>query len=161
MFKNPDIQFLESIKKVFEPIFNEYGFELQEEVVWNGAGEDEIRATKKDIALVYYFGHTPRFYLCNVGIRLSGELAERATSIRHYHNMGVTGIAHYLDKDYNFTGIDVYTNEDLIQALEQEKEMLLKYCKDILSGDVSVWSEVVKRSEEYRTGSGKVRWHLS
>ena len=161
MFKNPDIQFVESIKKVFEPVFKEYGFELQEEAQWNGAGEDTVRASKKDITLVYYFGHTPQFYLCSMGISLSGELAERATSIRHYHNMGVTGIAHYLDKDFHFTGINVYTDEDLVNALEQEKEVLLKYCKEILSGNVSIWQEVVKRSEEYRTGSGKVRWHLS
>jgi len=161
MFKNPEIQFVESIKKVFEPVFKEYSFELREEVVWNGAGEDTVRANKKDIALVYYLGHTPKSYLCSVGISLSGELAKQVTSIRHYHNMGVTGIAYYLDKDFNFTGIDVYNNEDLINALEQEKKLLLKYCKDILSGDVSIWTEIIKRSEEERTGSGKELWHLS
>ncbi len=161
MFKNPDIQFVESIKKVFDSVFKEYGFELQEELQWNGAGEDTIKASKKDITLVYYFGHTPEFYLCSIGISLSGELAERATSIRHYHNMTVTGIAKFLDKDFNPVRVNVYNNEDLVKALEQGKEVLLKYCKDILSGDVSSWTEVVKRSEEYRTDSGKVRWHLS
>jgi hypothetical protein len=161
MFKNPDIQFVESIKKVFEPVFKEYGFELQEEVVWNGAGEDEVRARKNDITLVYFLGHTRRSYLCSLSIFLSGQLAERTTPIRHYHHMAVTAIAHYLDKDFQFSGIDVYTNEDLIRALEQEKEVLLKYCKEILSGDLSIWPEIVERSEEYRTGSGKVRWHLS
>ena len=125
MFKNPDVQFLESIRKVFEPVFREYGFELQEEVVWNGAGEDEVRARKNDIMLVYFLGHTPRFYLCSSSIFLSGQLAERTTPIQHYHHMAVTAIAHYLDKDFQFSGIDVYTNEDLIRALEQEKEVLL------------------------------------
>ena len=105
---------MESIRKVFEPVFHEYGFELQDEVVWNGAGEDTV-----------------------------------------------TAIAHYLDKDFQFTGIHVYINEDLIRALEQEKEILLKYGKDILSGDLSLWTEVVKRSEEYRTGTGKERWRIS
>jgi hypothetical protein len=75
--------------------------------------------------------------------------------------MAVTTIAHYLDKDFQFTGIHVYTNEDLIRSLEREKEILLKYGKDILSGDLSLWTEVVKRSEEYRTGSGKERWRIS
>lgn len=161
MAKDPNLRFVESIKKVFDPVFSEYDLELQEEVVWNGAGEDTVRASKKDITLVYYLGHMPQFYLCSMGISLSGQLAEKATSIRHYHNMGVTGIAHYLDQDFHFTGINVYTNEDLIHALEQEKEALLKYCKDILAGDVSSWQKVVKRSEEYRTGSGKELWHQS
>jgi hypothetical protein len=161
MPKEPDIQFLESIKRVFAPVFKEYGFELQEEVVWNGAGEDTVKAIKKDIALVYYLGHTPQFYLCSLGISLSGQLAQKATSIKHYYNMGVTGIAHYLDENYQFTGINVYNNEDLIRALEQEKEVLLTYCKNILSGDISVWSEVVKRSEEFRTKSGKEHWSVT
>jgi hypothetical protein len=161
MYQNPDVQFLESVRKVFDPVFKEYGFELHEEVVWNGAGEDTVRASKGDISLVYFFGHTRRFYLCSLSIFLSGQLAERTTPIRHYHHMAVTSIAHYLDKDFQFSGIDIYTNEDLIRALEQEKEVLLKYCKDILSGDLSIWSEVVKRSEEYRTGSGKERWRIS
>ena len=161
MFKNSEIQFLESIKKVFEPVFHEYGFELQDEVVWNGAGEDQVRARKDDITLVYFLGHTRQFYLCSLSIFLSGQLAEKTTPFRHYHHMAVTSIAHYLDKDFQFTGIQVYTNEDLIRALEQEKEVLLKYCREILSGDLSIWPEVIKRSEEYRTGSGKERWRLS
>jgi hypothetical protein len=161
MYKNPEVQFLESIRKVFEPVFHEYGFELQDEVVWNGAGEDTVTASKGDISLVYFFGHTQRFYLCSSSIFLSGQLAERTTPIQHYHHMAVTTIAHYLDKDFQFTGIHVYTNEDLIRALEQENEILLKYGKDILSGDLSLWTEVVKRSEEYRTGSGKERWRIS
>ena len=161
MFKNPDVQFLESIKKVCGQVFDEYGFELQAEVVWNGAGEDEVRARKNDITLVYFLGHTRQSYLCSSSIFLSGELAEKTTPIRHYHHMAVTSIAHYLDKDFQFTGVRVYTNEDLVRALEQEKEVLLKYCKGILAGDLSIWPEVVKRSEEYRTGSGKERWRLS
>ena len=161
MFNNPDIQFLESIKKVFGQVFHEYGFELQQDVVWNGAGEDEVKARKNDITLVYFLGHTRQFYLCSSSIFLSGQLAEKTTPIRHYHHMAVTSIAHYLDKDFQFAGIHVYTNEDLVRALEQEKAVLLKYCKDILAGDLSIWPEVVKRSEEYRTGSGKERWRLS
>jgi hypothetical protein len=161
MFKNPDIRFLESVKKVFEPVFQEYGFELGENVVWNGAGEDEVRAGKNDITLVYFLGHTSRFYLCSSSIFLSGQLAENITPFRYYRHMAVTQIAHYLDKDFHFTGIDVYGNEDLVRALEQEKEILLKYCRDILSGDLSIWPEVIKRSEEYRMGSGKELWRIS
>ena len=161
MPKDPNIQFVESIKTVFSPVFKEYGFELQEEVTWNGAGEDTVRASKKDIALVYYLGHTPQFYLCSLGISLSGQLAERATPIKHYYNMSVAGIAHYLDENYKSTSINVYTKEDLIRALEQEKEVLLTYCKDVLSGDVSIWSELVKKSEAHRTKSGKERWSIT
>ena len=157
----PHIYFVESIKQVFDPIFKEYNFELHEEVVWNGAGEYEVRAKKHGITLVYFLGVAPGYYLCSSSIFISGQLAESTTPIRHYHHMAVTAIAHYLDKDFHFTGIDVYTNEDLVRALDQEKEILLKYCKDILSGDLSIWQEVVKRSEEYRTGTGKELWHIS
>src|SRR5262245_55945807 len=105
MFKNPDVRFLESIKEVFEPVFKEYGFDIHEEVVRNRAGEDEVKARKNDITLVYFLGHTRQFYLCSSSIFLSGQLAERATPIRHYHHMAVTAIAHYVDKDFQFVGI--------------------------------------------------------
>ncbi|MFN8411722.1 MAG: hypothetical protein U0Z26_04990 [Anaerolineales bacterium] len=161
MPKEANIQFVESIKTVFETVFKEYGFELEEKAIWNGAGEDTVKASKPDIELIYYLGHLPQFYTCSVGIRLSGQLAERATSLKYYYNMSIIEIAHYLDKNYEYNNIDVYTNEDLIRALEQEKETLLTYCAGILSGDVSTWSEAVKRSEEYRTGSGKELWSIS
>ena len=153
MPKDNDIQFVQSIKQVFDPLFEDYGFELQNEAVWDGRGEYTVRASKADMALIFYLGLTPSSYLCSLGINLSGQLAEKATPNKHYRNIGVTAIATSLDGDYKYSPKYIQTKEELIEALQKEKEDLLKYCKLVLSGDVSIWSEVVNRLEDQRKKS--------
>ena len=65
-------------------------------------GEYIITAKKGDIALNFYLGVSQLFYYCSVGIKLSGELGERATPDSKYRNMGVSTIAECLDPEYKF-----------------------------------------------------------
>ena len=143
MPKEKDIPFYSIIKETFGSVFEEYGFELQSEAIWTGMGEYIITAKKGDIELNFYLGLSPLFYLCSVGIRLSGELGERATTDPKARNLGVSTIAECLDPEYKSSRKSPQTSEEVRQTFENRKEDLLKYCKDILSGDVSVWSTVV------------------
>lgn len=145
MPKEKDIPFYSIIKETFGSVFEEYGFELQQdEAVWSGMGEYLISVQKGDIELNFYLGLSPLFYLCSVGIRLSGVLGERATPDPKYRNMGVSTIAECLDPEYKSSRKDSQTSEEVRQTFENQKEDLLKYCNTILSGDVSIWSTVVK-----------------
>ena len=67
MPKEKDIPFLSIIKETFGSVFEEYGFELQEEAVWTGMGEYIITAKNGDVALNFYLGLSQLFYLCSVG----------------------------------------------------------------------------------------------
>ena len=148
MPKEKDIPFLSIIKETFGSVFEEYGFELQEEAVWTGMGEYIITAKNGDVALNFYLGLSQLFYLCSVGIKLSGELGERATPDSKYRNMGVSTIAECLDPEYKLSRKNPQTSEEVKQEFEDRKEDLLKYCKDILSGDVSVWPAIISRLKE-------------
>ena len=154
MSKDQDLQFVQSVKEVFDSVFKEYGFEFQNDAIWNGKGEYTVKASKTDLELIYYLGLTPTFYLFSLGINLLGQLAEKATLNKHYHSIGVTAIAKCLDKDYKYSPSRIQTKEELIEALKKEKVDLLKYCQGVLSGDVSTWSEVVNCLEEQRKRSG-------
>lgn len=144
MPKENDIPFLEIIKETFSSIFEEYGFELQDEVVWTGMGEYIITARKEDIELNFYLGVSQLFYYCSVGIRLSGKLGKRATANPKYRKMGISTIAKCLDPEYKPSRKSSQTSEEVKQQFENRKDDLLKYCKNILSGDVSIWPTVVK-----------------
>ena len=143
MSKEANIDFLPIIKEVFDPVFKQFGFVLDNEMEWDGRGEDSITASKDDMTLFFYVGITQFFYYCSVGIRLSGELAEKATSREGYRHLGVTAIAKGLDPSYTQREEAAQTREEVRAAFEAEKQDLLKYCSDILSGDVSSWSRVV------------------
>jgi hypothetical protein len=145
MPKEKDIPFYSIIKETFGSVFEEYGFELeQDEAVWTGAGEYIITAQKGDIALNFYLGLSKLFYYCSVGIKISGNLGRKATADPKYRNIGVSTIAECLDKEYKTSRKSPQTSEEVRQTFEIRKEALLKYCKDILAGDVSRWSAVVK-----------------
>ena len=144
MPKEKDVLFLPIIKETFGSIFEEYGFELQDEVVWTGMGEYIITARKTDIDLNFYLGGSQLFYSCSVGISLSGKLGKRATANSKYRKMGISTIAKCLDPEYKSSRKSPQTSEEVKQQFENRKEDLLKYCKDVLSGDVSSWPTVVK-----------------
>jgi len=143
MIENPDVQFLHSIREVFGSVFNDYEFELQNEAVWDGHGEYTVTASKGEIELKFYLGLARPIYLCDLWVKLSGTLAYKATPDKHRHNICVASIASYLDSDYKRPRQEIKNEKDLASELEREKEDLLKYCKDILLGDVAVWSDVV------------------
>jgi hypothetical protein len=142
--KEKDIPFLEIIKETFGPVFEEYGFELQDEVVWTGMGEYIITARKTDIELNFYLGVSQLFYYCSAGIKLSGKLGNQATNDSKYRNLGVIAIAECLDPEYKLSRKNPQTSEEVKKQFENRKEDLLQYCHDILSCDVSIWSTVVK-----------------
>ena len=142
MPKDPNIQFLPLIEEVFDSVFKEYGFEIQGDIGWV-ENEDVVTIKKNDIALIFHLGRAQLFYSCSLGIKLSGELAEKATSNLDYRGLGVTAIAKCLDASYKQSLKKAQTKEELKELLENNKEVLLKYCKDILLGDVSVWQSLV------------------
>lgn len=143
MPRENNIPFLPLIKEIFDPVFKDYGFELQNEARWNGQ-EYVITAQKGDIALNFYLGMSQLFYYCEASFKLSGELGERATADPKYRSLGVSVIAKCLDPGYKPLRKMPQTKDEVKQAFEKEKEDLLKYCNRILSGDVSVWTTVVK-----------------
>ena len=148
MPREQDIPFLAIIKETFGSVFEEYDFQLKDEVIWTGMGEYILIAKKEDIELNFYFGVSQLFYYCSVGIRLSGNFGKRATTDPKFRNMGVSVIAKCLDPGYKPSGKSPQTSEEVKQAFENRKEDLLKYCKNILSGDVSIWATVVKCLKE-------------
>ena len=143
MPKEQDIPFLTIIQETFGSVFEDYGFEPQGEAVWTGMGEYIITARKDDIELNFYLGISQLFYYCSIGIKLSGTVGERATPDPKFCNLGVIVIAECLDPDYKLSRKSPQTSEEVKLDFENRKEDLLKYCKDILSGDVSIWSTVV------------------
>jgi hypothetical protein len=148
MPKDPNIDLLPIIKEVFDSVFKDYGFELKNEAIWDGRGENVITASKGDIDLNFYLGTSPMFYYCSVGIKLSGDIAEKATSHVKYRSMGVSAIAKELDPNYKRPSKGAQTKEEVKELFEAEKADLLKYCKDILLGDVSSWSRIADQMAE-------------
>ena len=148
MPREKDIPFLTIIQETFGSVFEDYGFELQGEAIWTGMGEYIITAKKGDIALNFYLGMSQLFYYCSVGIELSGDVGERATIDPEFRDIGISVIAECLDPEYKISRKNPQTSEEVKQDFKNRKEDLLKYCKDILSGDVSIWPTVVKCLKE-------------
>lgn len=63
MPKENNIPFLSLIKEIFDPIFKDYGFELQEEARWNGMGEYVVTAQKGELELSFYLGISQLFII--------------------------------------------------------------------------------------------------
>jgi hypothetical protein len=144
MPKENDIPFLEIVKETFGSVFDDYDFELQGDATWTGMGEYIITARKDDIELNFYLGVSQPFYYCSLGIRLSGKLGKRATSDQKYRNIGVSTIAQCLDAEYKPSRKSPQTSVEVKQNFENIKEDLLKYCQDILTGDVSIWPTIIR-----------------
>ena len=148
MPKEKDIPFLSIIKETFGSVFEAYGFDFHGEAIWTGKGEYILTAKKSDIELNFYLGTSRLFYYCSVGIQMSGALGEKATTDPKFRNIGVSVIAECLDPEYKLSRKSPQTSEEVKRDFENRKEDLLKYCKDILSGDVSIWPTVVNRLKE-------------
>jgi hypothetical protein len=148
MPKDPNIDFLSVIKEVFSPVFNEYGFVLRDETNWNGQGESTISASKGDVEITFYIGTSKLFFYCSAGIKLSGELGEKATSHVDYRNMGISALAKGMNPNYKSNNKGAQTKEEVKEAFEAERDDLLKYCKNILLGDVSSWTPIANQMAE-------------
>ncbi len=150
MPRENNIPFLPLIKEIFSSVFKDYGFNLQEVAIWNGMGEYVVTAQKDDIELNFYLGISQLFYYCDLGLKLSGELGERASTDPKYRSLDVSAIAECLDPAYKPPRKMPQTKEEVKQTFENQKAELLKYCKDVLSGDISIWPVVVKCLEKNR-----------
>ena len=152
MSKATDLRFRESIKEIFNPVFMDYGFELQGRSTWDGQGEYFVTATHGDIALNFYLSIIPQSPICycTLAIKLSGRLAKIATSNQDQRptSLDVMVLAEILDPNYKRPPGEIQTTQDLREMLEQEKACLLKYCQGVLSGDVSIWSKVIQGLDE-------------
>jgi len=129
-------QFFLTINEIFDSVIRDYGFEIYEE------NERLVIAKKDGCELIF---RLEAALYCSLGIKLSGELAQKATSDPYYRyrELGVSAIAKCLDPSYKRPFKRTETEEDLKDVLERHKEELLKYCRNILLGDVSSWQRVV------------------
>jgi hypothetical protein len=128
MPRENNIPFLPLIKEIFSSVFKDYGFNLQEEAIWNGMGEYVVTAQKDDIELNFYLGISQLFYYCDLGLKLSGELGKRATPDPKYRKFGISVIASCLDPEHKHSRKMPQTKEEVKQSFENLKEDLLKYC---------------------------------
>ncbi|MBK9924874.1 MAG: hypothetical protein IPP66_06225 [Anaerolineales bacterium] len=145
MPKDSNIDFLLLVKEVFSSVFDDYGFALKNEVNWDGRGENIITASKGDVDISFYIGISPMFYYCSAAIKLSGETGEKATPHQKYRSISVSAIAKGRNPNYKRTPKGAQTKEEVKELLEFEKEDLIKYCKDILLGDISFWAPIANQ----------------
>jgi hypothetical protein len=157
MSKDKELQFLRSVREIFDSVFNEYGFEFQNESIWKSRGRYyAARALKGDIELIFYLAVLPEFCNFSLEISVSGKSAEKAISTT-FRSMNIGAIASRIDPNYRQPHIEIRTKQDLKEGLEIEKECLLRYCKGILSGDASTWLNVVSAYvEEFRRSGLRV-----
>ena len=156
MPREANIDFQSIINDVFEPVLQKFGFVIKNELDWSGAGEYSTTASKDGITLTFYVGLSPLFYYCSVSISLSGELAEKATSRSKNRSLGVAAIAKRLNPSYKQQRKAAQTKEEVRAMFEAEKEDLVKYCSDILSGDVTSWYKIADSlAEEWEKSKDK------
>jgi hypothetical protein len=148
MLKDTDIDFLSIIRDVFSPALIEYGFSLKDGMNWDGQGEDTVSVVKDQIEITFYVGHSKLFYYCSAGIKLSGALGEKASSNPSYRAMGISALAKGIDPDYKSNSRAAQSAEEVKQAFEAERDDMVKYCKDILLGDVSSWTPIANKMAE-------------
>jgi len=142
MPKDPNIRFLNLVHQVFDPVCTKYGFIIQEEEKWIQP-EKAVFARKGDIELEFRLGSSSLFWDFSLEIKLSGALGEKATSDPKYRGLGVAAIAGCLDPNYKKNLKAPQTEDELRRKMESDKDELLKYCEDILLGNVSNWQKVV------------------
>ena len=148
MPKDPNIDFLSIVKEVFSSVFSDYGFALTDKADWDGRGESTITASKGDIDINFYVGVSQLFYYCSAGIKLSGETGEKATPHVKSRSLGISAIAKGIDPTYKSNNRAAQTAEEVKKAFEAERDDMIKYCKDILLGDVSSWTSVANQLAE-------------
>ena len=150
MPKETNIDFVSIIRDIFDPVFQTYGLKLQNETTWNGQGENLLTASKEGLELIFYLANSPLFYYGTVAIHVVGELAKRATPHSKYHSLDISTIAEELDAQFRPSLKGAQTHTEVSELFEVQKENLLKYCSDILSGDVSSWTRVAEQLRKNR-----------
>ena len=148
MPKDPNIDFLPIVKEVFSSVLSDFGFTLRNEASWDGRGENTITASKDDIDINFYIGTSQLFYYCSAGIKLLGETGEKATPHVKSRSLGISAIAKGIDPNYKSNNRAAQTAEEVKKAFEAERDDMIKYCKDILLGDVSSWTSVANQLAE-------------
>lgn len=143
-------QFFSLIIDVFDTVIRKYGLEIHEE------SKNLVVATKGSIELIFRLEPTYLAYYFSLEIRLVGELGERATSNSLYRHLGVAAIARCLDPNYDRPVKEIQTEQNLREIAEGHREELLKYCENILLGDVSSWQTVVNCLEKKSLERGKL-----
>jgi hypothetical protein len=134
--------FLNLVHQVFDPVFDKYGFTIEDEAKWLEP-ETAIFAQKGDIKLGFRLGVINHVYYFSLEIHLSGALGEKATSDPEARGLGVAAIARCLDPNYKINLKDSRSEDELREKMESDRGELVKYCEDILLGDVSNWQKVV------------------
>jgi len=137
MFKVNDREFVDLVYEIFGNTMQELGFEFIKE------DKKLLYAKKGDIQLIFRLEIIPKVCLFSLEIMLLGELGERATVQTFYRSLDVTTIAKYSDPKYEVPSGIPSTENELRDSMELQKTDLLKYCKYILNGDVSLWSKIV------------------
>jgi hypothetical protein len=137
MFELKDRQFIELVHEIFGTTMQELGFEFVEE------SRKLLYARKGDVQLIFRLEVARHIYLFSLEILLLGNLGERATSKSYYRNLAVTTIAKFSDPKYSISSHNPSTEDELREAMEIQKRELLKYCKSIFNGDISLWSTIV------------------
>lgn len=150
MPREKNIPFRTIIEKIYDPVFKDYGFEIQGNPTSSGNGEYKISAQSKNIELNFYLGTSRRFYYCDVTIKLSGELKEKVRGNFGEGGLSVVTIATCLDPDFKVSKKASRTNEEVIEKFHTRKDTLLKYCRGILSGELSDWLKVATCLEEQK-----------
>ena len=145
MPKETNIDFLSIIREVFDPIFKEFGLIINDQTPWDGRDKYSVSASNDSIDLIFYLGASQLYYHCSLQIKLTGEMANKATKHVNHRQLGVATIACNLDPKYEKSPKGAQTVEEVKAMLEANKDDLLKYCSDILSGDVSSWSRIADR----------------
>ena len=136
MFGLQDKKFSRLVHEIFGSTIQKLGFELHEE------NEKLLFARKGDIQLIFRLEVAYHTYLFSLEIKLLGELGEQATSDSYYRQLSVTTIASYSDPEYKISLKGSSTEDDLKAMMKIQKGEMLKYCKSIIEGDISLWSKI-------------------
>lgn len=137
MPKDRNIAFSKLVKDVFGLVIQDYDFKYRDD------NEQLIVAGKGEIEIIFRLEEIPLFYYFSLEIRLSGDTAKQATSDKRYRTLGVSTVTECLDPQYKSPLRGSQTESELRELMETSRDELLKYCSEILGGDVSSWQKVV------------------
>ena len=137
IFAYEDGQFIAMVHEVFGPTMQQLGFEFDEE------NNKLLHARKGEIQLIFRLESGYQYRLFSLEIKLLGELGERATSWPDYRHFGATAIAKLSNPNYKTSPKITGTEDEVRESMERQKAALLKYCKDILDGDITRWPTIV------------------
>ena len=126
--------FLEKVPEIFSFVVNKYGFEF------DNLDEYRIIARKENMNLYFILD---RGIFFSVEIEVTGSLGEEAIKDPKCRKMGASTMAECIDKNYHLQINTIRNENDLLSEMEEEARVLNKYCRNILSGDVSDWERII------------------